>query len=331
MNQKTEESAKNIIYIPQAFLSALAYENGSSEKERDNFLTKLLKKNEAFANAMKYCENFVSQNKVSIEQLIQEALNTHKNINEIKENLKEKGNIAEIKEEIEKKNKEIKKYKNIEISHPEIQEYLEKKKIIHGNNARLKILKNDQNILAEIMKEGVNLTISSQNLDFLSPSCKMYINDEFKNRSKKDLKDIIDKKLVEIRLDIYECEENLSSVKKRYSEIELKLKNNQAVKDLSNEISKLQEEIDLINKLSNEEQKLKERKKDTIHNIAEAYTNFENRLTLIYKTVKFDENFKFLKIDFVVRHNNKMLKEFVERKDNLTKHGSKHQIWISNS
>ena len=314
INNGTTESKKSIIYIPQAFLSALAYENGECKKERDDFLTTLLKKNESFAKAVKDCANFVSQNKVYIEQLIQKALNIHKDIIEKRAHLKKKGNIAEIKKDIKKRNEEIKKYEKTKIFATEIKKYFHKEKIIHENEVELNILKKDKNILTIIIEEDINPSIFVQNLDYLSPSSRSYIYDKLHKKTKEYLKNIINKKLEEINQEILQLNESLTKKKKEIHRIKPQIENNKAIKDLSMEITEYQEKIDLINKLLNEKENLEKEMKKTICNLAEAYISFEMQQNTFYKMVTFEEKWSFLKINFTVTHNDQKLKEFVEKK-----------------
>jgi len=73
-NEGDDDSPKSIFYVPQNYLSSLAYDDGEHINERDAFLTKLLKKNTRFENAVQSFDNFVSKNKIKIEDLTQKLL-----------------------------------------------------------------------------------------------------------------------------------------------------------------------------------------------------------------------------------------------------------------
>src|SRR5690606_16399776 len=83
-----DESPKNVFYIPQNYLSMLAYDESGKAKERDEFLTKLLKKNLKFANAIRSYEDFVSDSRVKIEGLIEELLKANQEVIDSKNQLK---------------------------------------------------------------------------------------------------------------------------------------------------------------------------------------------------------------------------------------------------
>ena len=117
------ESSKSVFYIPQNYLSALAYDDGERSSERDAFLTQLLKKNERFANAIQSFDNFVSKNKIHIEGLIQKLLNNRDIIRENTTLLKKQGSKVEIEQEKKQKQQQLKKYKVGEISESDIKKY----------------------------------------------------------------------------------------------------------------------------------------------------------------------------------------------------------------
>ena len=80
INGGAEESPKSVFYIPQGYLSALAYDDGDRTKERDEFLTELLKKNVHFARAMDSFSAFVSENDLKIKSGIQDLVTSSRNL-----------------------------------------------------------------------------------------------------------------------------------------------------------------------------------------------------------------------------------------------------------
>ena len=128
----TTDSPKSVFYIPQGYLSALAYDDGERANNRDSFLTELLKKNAPFARALRSFDDFVVQNKIGIEKLIQKLLAADAIQKETKILLKKQGAIAEINKEIKNKVELIKKYKGTGVTDKEVKDYSKSKKKYRG-------------------------------------------------------------------------------------------------------------------------------------------------------------------------------------------------------
>ncbi len=312
----TEESPKSIFYIPQGYLSALAYDDGERASERDNFLTQLFKKNELFANAIQSFENFVSKNKVYIEELIQKLLTANATIKENIALLKKQGAKTEIEEEIEKKNGQIKKYKSADITDEEIQNYSEAQKVVDDSKKAVDILNQDKDILVAIKKTGANIFISDQEFGLLSSARQELIQKELHKKSKESLKTLIDTEVVKIDAQIKELNKIITNKEKVVKKSEEKIKKNKALEDLTKELATLKKTIDIIKKLSDNLEKAKKERAETIDALADAYGSFESQQTSIYKTIKFEEKFSFLKVEVIARYNTQQLKIFIERNIN---------------
>jgi len=315
-NEGTEESPKSIFYIPQGYLSALAYDDGERANERDVFLTQLLKKNERFANAIQSFENFVSKNKVYIEELIQKLLTANATIKENATSLKKQGAKAEIEAEIKKKNEQIKKYKGTGITDKEVKDYSEAKKVVENSKGSIDTLNQDKDILTAMKKTGASVFVSDQEFSLLSSARQELIQKELQKKSKENLKTLIDKELVEIDTQIKTLEKAVADKEKVIKKLEEKIKKSKALEDLTKELTALEKTIDAIKKLSDNLEKSKKEKTETINALVDAYGNFETQQTSIYKTIKFEEKFSFLKVKVVARYNTQQLKTFVERNIN---------------
>ncbi len=95
-----------------------------------------------------------------------------------------------------------------------------------------------------------------------------------------------------------------------------KIKKSKALEDLTKELGSLQETLSKITELSDKLAKAKQARIDGIEALVKAYAEFEAQQALIYKTIKFDENFSFLKVEIVARYNLDQLKSFVDRNIN---------------
>ena len=312
----TAESPKSIFYIPQGYLSALSYDDGERAHERDTFLTQLLKKNERFANAIQSFEYFVSKNKVHIEELIQKLLTTNDSIKENGVLLKKQGAKAEIEEEVKKKNEQIEKYKGTDITYQEVKDYSEAKKAVEDSSKTVDILKQDKDILNTIKKAGASVFISDQEFSLLSSARQELIQKELQKKSKESLKTLIDEELVKIDAQIKKLNKIITDKGGVVKKLEEKIKKTKALEDLTKELATLEKTLETIKKLSAQLEKAKKERAETIDALADAYGNFETQQTSIYKTIKFDEEFSFLKVEVIARYNTQQLKTFVERNIN---------------
>jgi len=315
-NGGTEESPKSIFYIPQGYLSALSYDDGERAHERDSFLTQLLKKNDRFANAIQTFESFVSKNKVHIEELIQKLLTTNDSIRENSVLLKKQGAKAEIEEEVKKKNEQIKKYKGSDITNKEVKDYSEAQKAVEDSKKTVDILKQDKDILNTIKKAGASVFISDQEFSLLSSARQELIQNELQKKSKESLKTLIDEEIVKIDEQIKKLTKIITDKGEVVKKLEERIKKTKALEDLTKELATLEKTLETIKKLSDQLAKAKKERTETINALADSYGNFETQQTSIYKTIKFEEKFSFLKVEIVARYNTQQLKTFVERNIN---------------
>ncbi len=318
-NQKdagTAESPKSIFYIPQGYLSALAYDDGERAHERDNFLTQLLKKNDRFSNAIQSFENFVSKNKVYIEELIQKLLTADTSIKETEALLKKQGTKAEIEDEIKKKNEQIKKYKSTGITDAEVKKYSKSKKTVEESKKEIDVLNQDKEILASIKKTGASIFVSDQEFGLLSSARQELIQKELQKKSKESLKTLIDEEIIKIDAQVKELNKGITDNEKIVKKFDEKIKKSKALESLTKELGDLEKIISNLEKLASRLAKAKKEREESIESLVKAYDSFESQQIAIYKTIKFEEKFSFLKVEVVSQYNTKHLKNFVERNIN---------------
>lgn len=318
-NSGTDKSPKSIFYVPQNYLSSLAYDDGDHINERDEFLTNLLKKNTRFANAVQSFESFGSKNKVKIEELIQKLLTADKTARETELLLKKQGSQTEIDEEVKKKNQQIKKYKDATgsgITDNEIKSYSEAQKAVADGNKAVDILNQDKEILTSLKKTGADIFISDQEFSLLSSARQDLIRKELTKTSKESLKTLITSELENIDKQI----EALNKVIKEKSSVvkvlEEKIKKSKALDDLTKELAVLQETQDKIKEFLAKLKKAQDSRTTAIDSLADVYADFEHQQDSIYKTIKFDEKFSFLKVEIISKYNTQQIKTFVERNIN---------------
>lgn len=315
-NSGTDESPKSIFYIPQGYLSALAYDDGERANERDAFLTQLLKKNERFANAIKSFENFVSKNKVHIEELIQKLLTANTSIKENEVLLKKQGTKTEIEKEVKKKNEQIKKYKGTEITDEEIKEYSKAQKAIEDSKKEADVLNQDKEILVSIKKTGASIFISDHEFSLLSTARQELIQKELQKKSKASLEALIDKEITKIETQIKDLNKIITDNEKTVKKSEEKIKKSKALDGLTKELAALENTIDNIKKLTDIITRAKKERAESVDALAKAYNDFGSQQESIYRTIEFKEKFSFLKVEVVTRYNTQQLKNFVERNIN---------------
>lgn len=312
----TEEGPKSIFYIPQGYLSALAYDDGVRAHERDVFLTQLLKKNELFSNAIQSFENFVAKNKIYIEELIQKLLVANITNRETETLLKKQGAKAEIEEEIKKKNEQIKKYKGTSITDSEIKEYSKSKKVVEECGKEIGILNQDKDILSSIKKTGASIFISDQEFGLLSFARQELIQNELQEKNKESLIVLIDEEIIKIMVQINQLNKELATNKKVVQKLEKEIKKSKALEDLTKELGELEKTLNILEKLTNKLAKAKQEREEAINSLVKAYASFELQQSSIYKTIRFEERFSFLKVEVVSQYNTKHLKNFVEKNIN---------------
>lgn len=318
-NSGTDESPKSIFYVPQSYLSSLAYDDGEHVSERDQFLTELLKKNVGFANAVQLFENFVSENKVKIEALIQKLISDDTTMKESQKALKKQGSKAEIESEIVKKDAEIKKFQSSAsstISEDEIQKYTIAKKSVEDNSSKLIVLNQDKEILSSYNDNENGFIISLQELGSLSSSRQEFIKAELYKNGKESLTSLIAGELAKINEQIESLTTIIAEKTVEVDSLAEKIKQNKAIGDLTIEVSNLNKALEKITELTSKISESTAGRTEAISGLVSAYADYKKQQDVFYKTIKFDRPFSFLKIEIVTKYNAQQIKSFVERNIN---------------
>jgi energy-coupling factor transporter ATP-binding protein EcfA2 len=319
-NSGSVESPKSVFYIPQNYLSSLAYEDGDHMTERDEFLTKLLKKNLAFANAVQSFDTFASLNKIRIEEIIEKILTADESIKETDLLLKKQGSNTEIEKEINQKTADIKKYQvtlgPLVISDKEIGDYSRAQKDIITQRNNLSILNQDLRILLSLKETGANIFISNQQFGLLSITRQELIRLELNKKSKDELDVLIVTEISEIQRQIEIISKEIAEKEKMIAGLDEKINKSKALQDLTKEIAGLEATQERIKELIVVSAKSRENRVNAIEDLAAAYSDFDTQQEAIYKTVEFQENFSFLKVEIIAKYNTNQIKNFVERNIN---------------
>ncbi|MFA6082071.1 MAG: hypothetical protein WC773_01470 [Patescibacteria group bacterium] len=315
----SNDSPKSVFYIPQNYLSSLAYDDGDKAAERDQFLTRLLKKHSLFANAIQVYEELTSNNKVKAEALIESLLSAKSTNNETALLIRKQGSKIEIEKEIANKNVEIKKYKvsgSTSISDEEIKEYSDAKSLIADNQKFLLLLSQDKTILETLDKTGAGVYVSNQEFSRLSLERQKLIRDELVRKGKESLSVLIKAEIDSIKTEINSCETVIKENSAIVSTLNEKIKLNTALETLTKELAGLQDTIKKIDELTKILQQSDVQQKEAIDSLINIYKEYDYQRKTVFETVRFDDLFTFLNIDIVTEYNSEDLKRFVERNIN---------------
>ena len=313
------ESPKNVFYIPQGYLSSLVYDDGDRARERDEFLTELLKKNAKFANAIQTHESFISGNKVKIESLIQDLIISDEGLRETKVLLKKQGAKAEIEKEVKEKNQVIKQYNEssgLDITEDEISNYAELKRTIENDTQRVIVLTQDKTILDNLKKTGASVYVSNNEFDLLSSERQESIKSKLIEKGNKNLIDLINEEARLINNEITGLDKRIKEGQANFNALNEKIKKSKALGDLTAELSTLQKTLEKIKELSSRQKRLESARSEAIKGLVNAYNDFDIQQQAIYSTINFEREFSVLQVEIVATYNTQQLKDFVERNIN---------------
>ena len=314
-----DDSPKSVFYIPQNYLSSLAYEEAGRAKERDEFLTNLLKKNAKFSNAIRSYENFVSDNKVKIEGLIEELLKANQILTDAKLQVRKQGAKKEIEDEINNKNEEIKKYKGTgsqALTEEEVKNYTDAKQIVTNGNTTISVLQQDKNILNGLLEAGADVYIANQEVARLSSERQQTLRTELLKKSKENLSQLIRDEVTKIENEIKILNTTITGSQKVLDNLGDRVKANRALETLTKELSQLQQTLKNILELEKTISQVAVTKTTAVTGLVDAYVAFDTQQQTIFGSIEFDEDFLFLKVDIVTYYNINDLKRFIERNIN---------------
>ncbi|MFA6295390.1 MAG: hypothetical protein WC666_03125 [Candidatus Paceibacterota bacterium] len=315
-NGGTDESPKSVFYIPQGYLSALSYDDGDLTKERDEFLTELLKKNARFARAIDLFNSFVAENDLKIQSGIQDLTTANRYLKESSDQLKKLGSLKEITVEIEKKNEEMQKYKGSDLSEDELKRYAKAKKNLDENIKALDVLKQDKQILTALTSQDVSVFVSENDLGSLSPTRRDLIRDGLRKRGHEALAELVTALLKEI--DIQLKDQTLSGLtyQKTIDELKEKVAKNKTVTDLSKELLDLENVKITISQLTEKREKARVDYDRAMELLVAANSEFQQRQAVIYGSIELGGEFRFVNISISTKYDTNQLKDFVEHNIN---------------
>jgi energy-coupling factor transporter ATP-binding protein EcfA2 len=312
----SEESPKSVFYIPQGYLSALSYDDGDLTKERDAFLTELLKKNARFARAVDSFGVFVAENDLKIQSGIQDLTAANRNNKEASDQLKKLGSLKEIIAEIEKKNTEMQHYKGSDLSQDDLVKYSKAKKEMDDNSKLLDVLAQDKQILTILMSQDVSVFVSENDLSPLSPSRREMIRDGLRKKGREALTELANAELSAIEVLIKSRTDAALDHEKTISELQDKVTKNKALTDLSKELLDLENTKTVIVEMTEKRAKAGVEYERAVSLLVTANNEFQLRQAAIYGSIELDGEFKFVNITISTKYDVEQLKNFIERNIN---------------
>jgi hypothetical protein len=316
-NGRAEDNQKKIFYLPQGYLSNLAYKENEQDTERYNFLMDLLRKNDSFRNAELKVNLFINNNSQEIQKLIDLVFSETEKVSQLKENNKSLGNIESIKIRIGELDKKIKiiSDKN-QISPDDNKNYEMAKSNINVINKQILVIKQDSKILSQLKNADDLVEISNFEFDRLSSELRDEIEKEIKNNSNNKFKQIISTKIAELEKLQTELENKLKEKEIVITNLEPKFKQQKELSDLSNQKIKLEQDKTIFEENVKNIQSASKSKRETIANIETNYFKFKTQQENIFQTVSFEE-FDFIKIEIDVKNVSDFRSNFIERNINL--------------
>ncbi|MCR4274778.1 MAG: hypothetical protein NUW02_01885 [Candidatus Campbellbacteria bacterium] len=311
-NSGNEESHKSAFYIPQGYLSALAYDDGDLSRERDSFLTKLLKNNSHFARAVNTFDTFVAENDLKIQSGIQDLLTANSDHREAQDKLKSTGSLKEVQDDIDKRNTELQKYKGVDLSDKELSAYSLAQKELDQRTKQLEVLSQDRQILTSLRESSVSILVSDKELNALSPTRRDAIQKALREKGRTVLIDLIDVELKEIETQTDTLTKTLAVSNATVEKLREKVEKNKAVTDLTKEVLEFEKTKVTIAQLIDQRNKAEvtlDAAKDTL---VVAYSDFKTKQGVIYSSIKFEGEFKFLNIQIATKYDIQQTKDFVE-------------------
>jgi ABC-type cobalamin/Fe3+-siderophores transport system ATPase subunit len=316
INGGSEESPKSVFYIPQSYLSALSYDDGDLTRERDEFLTELLKRNARFARAVDSFSIFVAENDLKIQSGIQDLTAASRSLKDSSDQLKKLGSLKEITAEVENKNTEMQRYKGSDLSDEELTRYSKATKQLDEHTKALGVLNQDRQILTALTSQDVGVFVSENDLSPLSPTRRELIRDGLRKKGREALVELVAAQLREIQTQITTRNAAAATHEQTIGELKEKVAKNKAITDLSKELLDLENTRTSIAQLTEKRDKAREDYDRALALLVAANGEFQKRQAAIFGSIELDGEFKFVNISISTKYDTEQLKEFVDRNIN---------------
>ena len=322
INNGTEDNPKKVFFLPQGYLSNLAYDENAKEKERYDFLIDLLRTNDSFRNAEDKAKAFVNSNGLNISDLINRVFIGLDDIKRLDDDNKNIGSIANINSELEIINTNIKAIsEKHQITDDDNERYQQATTTQKNLAARISIISQDIKILGNISIDSAAIKISDAVFLGLSDELKVEINKMLEDSGKQSLNEIVENQKVVLNKQIADAEDRLKVAEITIDELKPKFEQQKELSVLTEkklELEKYNKQIEENKKLITEKVKSKN---ETLTTIKTNYFAYEAEQMKYFDTVRFD-SFEFIDIAISINKKNRQFDSFIA--NNVAQNRTQH-------
>lgn len=314
-----EKEDRKILFLPQGYLSSLAYDENEKSEDRDNFIIDLLRKNQTFRNAEISNDKFLINTMQNINGLIDALLNNQAIVNQNKKEILENGSTNNLELELNKlrsRTKEIsEKYSISEAENEKYQDCLKKEKDLA---LRIEILKQDIDILAKLKDYDNIIDIREYLFENLSEYLIEEISEDIKSLTADRVEKVAKREAGKLKKELKNSQDEYFKNTEELTKLSPKFKKQQELEILSQKISELKSKTEYNKNL---EAEIDSKNKENIKNLNELKKNYfklRDNQKVVFNQVRFDE-FNFLKIDIKVSEDLEKKRNFIVNNINTNK------------
>lgn len=314
-----EGDGRSILYLPQGYLSNLAYDEYDKVEERNDFITDLLMKFLDFRNAKDICATYNNKTKNLVEENIGTIVELSKKNRTLKKISHDIGSSSGIKNGVAVLDDKIKQLsKKCNITDAENKKYQHVTAEMKNLRAKYAILKQDLSILEKISLMDNILSVRNDIFLGLSDSVKEQITSRILDKNKNTLQEIISDERSSLQEQIITITNTLEDYEKIISKLRSKFVAQKELNELTNR--KLEFEKSIKQLEENEALILKNEKdiNDAIEHISDLYFSYGKITKDIYASVHLDF-LEFSEIVFTVQFSNENYIRAVEHNMNRSK------------
>ena len=329
-----EGNQKKVFFIPQGYLSNLAYDENAKEDDRYEFLLSLLRKNQEFKNADANVSSFKDTNSQTVHALVDAIVASKSKIDEINGDTLNLGSEKSIESEIKDvKSKITTLRKKYEITEDDSKRYQDAKMVVENSSSNLRKIKQDIDILDILENEEGLVDVSSANISYLSSRVKDEIVSKIKISGDTKAKEIIKVAKTSLAEERVKIEQQVEGSQKVINELAPKFEKQKELQDLIEKKTSLDKKISDINDLSKSLEYYSNKRVQQLMDLKTTYFNFETKIRELFETVDF-ETFQFIEINISIHEKPNLMSRFIERNINTNKKqnlSSQSKFFIDNS
>lgn len=316
-----DEDNKSILYLPQGYLSNLAYDEYDKVEERNNFITSLLMQYEKFRNAKEISGNHTNGIKNQIEERIGkivELSERNKTLRKINSGIGESKGIESGVKVLDVKIKELSKKNNI--TEKDIELYQAASAESKNIQAELGIIEQDLEILEKISEAEDILIVRSDAFIGLSEKIKDELTEQILGNNKKSASEIISNEKKRLEKSKKDKKEKFEKYAKIVDELKPKLIAQKELRALTEKKINLKKNLEFLKKNDQQIRNNTEDGEKATNEIIDLYYSYKTLIEKAYSTAHLDF-LQFSKIEFVVKFSGDTISKAIEQNINRNKTG----------